>query len=160
MNIPEECQRSIDAIVSTARGFLSEGNELQAMAFLGKFGKGFFPAPMNMSNKDAAARFVTALCKAVEADYVIMISEAWSMSADCTHEELQRLAKTQESISNHPDRIEVVMIKLETHYGLWLCQSQIKLLGGKKRGFDDVQFIKADKVEGRFASFLPHGTRH
>jgi hypothetical protein len=160
MNIPEECQRSIDLIASRAREFLSEGKELQAFAFLGKFGKGFFPFPMEMSNKDIAVKLVTALCKDVEADYIIMISEAWALSGTCPNEELERLAKTRESIAKHPDRMDIVMVTLETQQGTWMCQSQIKSLGGKKRGFDDLQFIKFDRMEGRFASFLPRGTQH
>jgi hypothetical protein len=160
MNIPEECQRSIDLIASNAREFLSEGEELQAFAFLGKFGIGFTPAPMGMSNKDLAVKLITALCKDVKPDYVIMISEAWALSGKVPNEEIERIAASRESIAEHPDREDVVMITLETHQGFWFGQSPIKSLGGKKRGFDDIQFEMAKEMKSRFASFLPRGTQH
>ena len=159
MKIPDECQRSLDAIVSTARRFLSEGKELQAMAFMGQFGAGFAPIPMDMANKDRSAAFITAICKCAKPDYVIMISEAWALSAQCIGAELERLAKTLESISNHPDRIDVVMITLETKEGNWIAQTPIKSLGGKRK-MDDPEFLVFTGIEGRFASFLPRGTQH
>ncbi len=159
MKIPEECQHSLDAIVSRAQEILSEGKELHAFAFLGKFGCRFVAVPMNMSSKDLAAKFITLLCRDTEPDYVIMISEAWTLSMECTGTELERLAKTRESIANHPNRIDVVMITLETKEGNWIAQAPIKSLDGKRR-MDDPEFLVFTGIEGRFASFLPRGTQH
>jgi len=158
--IPEEYRKDIEKIVSVARGYLSEGETLSAMAFLGKSGCGFFPVPMNMRHKDESAKLVTELCKQVAADYVIMISEAWALSGKVLNEEMERIAASHESIENHPDRDDIVMITLETRQGHWLGKGLIKSLGGKKRGVDDIQFTMEKEMEGRFASFLPRGTQH
>jgi hypothetical protein len=158
--IPEECLQAIKAIVSVARGYLSEGETLSAMAFLGRFGLPFFPVPTDMKHKDQSAKLVTELCKQIRADYVIMISEVWALSGKVPNEEMERIAATRESIAEHPDREDIVMISLETYQGYWLGRSPIKSLGGKKRGFDDIQFEMAKEIEGRFASFLPRSTQH
>jgi len=158
--IPEEYRQDIEKIVSIARGYLSEGGKLSAMAFLGKSGCGLFPVPMDMEHKDLSAKLITELCKDCEADYVIMISEAWALSEKVSTEEMERIVATRESIEHHPDRDDIVMITLETRQGYWFGKSLLKSLGGKKRGFDDIQFAMSKEIEGRFASFLPRGTQH
>lgn len=131
------------------------------MAFLGKFGEELIPIPMDMEHKDKSAALVTGICKMLRPDYVIMVSEAWGLSRETSQEEVMRITKTRESIANHPDRQDIVMLTLETREGFWVAQSPIKSLGGKARGVDDFQFLMMKQAEGRFTCFLPHeGVQH
>jgi hypothetical protein len=160
--IPEKYHAYIEMVISVARGFLSEGDELQAMAFLGKLGAGIVPIPMHMGHKDQSAAMIREICKVTRPDCVMMISEAWALDqTNVPVEEVERIANSGGSIADHPNRQDVVMLVVETREGLWLGQGQIKSLGGKARGFDDLQFEMKGKVQGRFSSFLPReGTAH
>lgn len=157
--IPEECQAVIEQIVRISRDFLSVGEQLQGMAFVGRYGAGFTPLPMDMSHKDLAAKILTLFCRDVKADYVIMISEAWALMKNVDQEEVERIAKTRESIEFHPDREDVVMITLEIRQGRWISTTPIKTLNGNARDFSNPKFIFSQYAEGRFASFL-HSTLH
>jgi len=89
--IPEECRQYIEVIVSVAKQFLSKGESLQAIAFLGKFGCQLMPVPMDMAHKDQSLLFISEICKHTEPDYVIMLSEAWALSEKASSEELRFL---------------------------------------------------------------------
>lgn len=155
MNVPEKYHAYIEMVVSTARGFLSDGMELESIAFLGKFGVGFIPVPMDMGQKDASAAWIKEICRQTRPDFVMMISEAWSLSKETSEEEFARIAKSRESIVNHPNRQDIVMLTLETQEGFWLSQTPVRLLSDKKREFDDPEFLFATLLEGRFTQFLP-----
>jgi hypothetical protein len=153
--IPEKYHAHIEMIVSAARGFLSEGGDLQAMAFLGKFGEGVVPIPVHMGDKDRAAAMVKAICKITRPDYVMMISEAWMVERKESRVENDEYLKSYTGLSDHPDRIDAVFLTLETREGLWFGYSRIKSLGDNARGFDDLQFELTKELEGRFSTFLP-----
>jgi hypothetical protein len=153
--IPEKYHAHIEMIVSTARGFLAEGGDLQAMAFLGKFGEGVVPLPVDMGHKDRSAMMIREICKVTRPDYVMMISEAWMRERkEMSKEEMNEYLKSYTGLKDHPDRIDAVFLTLETQEGLWFGHSRIKIENGK-RGFDDLQFELTKKLEGRFSTFLP-----
>jgi len=162
--IPEAYQSEINRLISIARGFLSAGEELQAFVFLGASDKPTLPCPMNVCNakaKDKSAAIVRGIAEAGNAEFAIMISEAWALDAEkTTMEEFIRIAESRESIENHPNRIDVLMVTLETPMGFWVAQSPIKSSGGKARGFGEVNFEFLDRVEGRFTCFLPRRATH
>jgi acyl-CoA synthetase (AMP-forming)/AMP-acid ligase II len=161
MNIPEKCQQYLDLIVARMRELLSAGEEVQAFAFLGSFSAGIYPVPMDMKNKDVSAAMLKELCKHVEPDFLIFISEAWGLDqTKVSIEEVKKVWESKKGIADHPNRIDVIMIKLETSTGLWAAQPQIRTVNGK-RSLDDPHFEFMAGAEGRFASFLPRkGTMH
>jgi len=159
MNVPEKYLAYIEMIVSTARVFMAEGNVFQGMAFLGKFGAGIVPVPVNMMDKDRSVMMLKELCKRTEPDYVMMISEAWMVerkdASKADQDDLLNEYKAHKGLADHPERVEIVMLSLETQEGLWFGKSPIKSLGDGKRGFDDLEFTMTTQLEGRFACFLP-----
>jgi hypothetical protein len=163
--IPEKYQHSIKAITAKAREFLLNGDQLQPFVFLGRTGHSLLPCPMQMSSnqaKDMSAMIVREIARVAGAEYAIMISEAWALdSSVVSMEEAKRFAMSGESIADHPNRTDVVMITLEAPEGFWMAQSRIKSLNDNARSFDDVDFLFLSGAEGRFVSFLPHqGTAH
>ena len=164
MNIPENYLREIEMIMGVARGYLAEGKELQPFTFLGKTGLPLLPFPMDMSSnqaKDACAEAVRKLAKINNAEYAIMISEAWALDhTQISEEEILKLYESGGGIKDHPARQDVMMITLETQTGFWFSNIPIKSLGGESRGFGDPDFMFMTQAEGRFTRFLPHGTLH
>ena len=164
MNIPENYLREIEMLLGVTRGYLAEGKELQPFTFLGKTGLPLLPFPMDMSSnqaKDACAEAVRKLAKINNAEYAIMISEAWALDhTQISKEEILKLYESGGGIKDHPARQDVMMITLETQTGFWFSNIPIKSLGGESRGFGDPDFMFMTQAEGRFTRFLPHGTLH
>lgn len=159
--IPEVYHEDIEMIVKTMRGFMLDGHELQGMAFLGQLENNrLLPVPMPMGDikeKNLSAARVTQLAKLLQPDFIILISEAWLKENPGDLEKVRRIAK--EGVEHEPDRREIVMLTLETRQGAWLGYADIKSLGGDKRGFGELQFIKGD-TEGRFAHLLAPDVLH
>src|SRR5574342_86303 len=126
MDIPEKYQIAIDKIVSVARKFLSEGGEITGFVFLGKSDLPLLPCPMRMSNnaeKEISAMLVREIARAAQAEFVIMISEAWALEqTKISFDDYKKYMESHNGIAEHPDRMEVVMITLETPEGYWLAQ--------------------------------------
>lgn len=158
MNVPEKYQATIEFIISTARGFMAEGKELQAFVFLGKAGAPLLPCPMNMKDgqtKDISAMVVREIAREGKAEFAIMISEAWGLDhTKVSMEEIKEYYESHGGISEHPNRIDVVMITLEAPEGFWIAQAPIKS-SGEAREFGDPDFAFMTRAEGRFACFLP-----
>lgn len=163
-NIPNEYRHLVDGITSIAREILESGEDLLPVVFLGKDGVAPVTLPMLMSSTEAKDRSVYAVRKTaqvVQATYAIMLSEAWGLDHSLfSEEEIKRIAESREGIANHPNRLDLIMITLETPDGFWFAQAPIKSLGKGARSFDDFEFIFLTKAEGRFTSFLPLGVAH
>lgn len=165
MNIPEKYQADIETIISRARKILVEGKELEAVVFLGKAGCVLLPCPINSRNettKDICTAIIREIARIGHAEYVITIYEGWGLDqTKVSFEELEEIVESNKSISEHPFRMDVFIITLETREGFWMAQSPIRPLNGKAREFDPVEFLFMTHRKGRFANFLPQeGTIH
>lgn len=156
-DLPEQYHKIIGQIVDGMRDLMAKGDELTAMAFLGKFDRGLLPIPMAMvddASKDKAALLVRDLAKAILPDYAIMISEGWTLPIDIPKEEQFGMLKKYGSINECPCREEIVFITLETLNGIWMARQPILNLEGSVRGFKDFEFELVQGIEGRFVNFL------
>jgi len=161
--IPEQYLEDIKTIISLARAHLGLGRELDVVVFLGKAGKMLKAFPLSAPEKTAQnilISLVRAFARTTKAEYAILISEGWGLNSTLNREEVTKFAESGESILNHPDRKNVVMIMLETQTGFWMSQTQIKSLDGEARDFDDPKFEFTHWAEGRFTNFLPHENTH
>lgn len=157
-NIPFQYRYTVEKIVATMRKFLADGQELHAFAFLGKIDGRIMPMPMDTESgmsKDTSAYLVQLISKEFKPDFVIVVSEAWALMRENSPEDIAKFLKEHKSVSEHPDRQEIVLLNLETRHGIWMGTSPIKSLGDKSRGFDDMTFTESKNVQGRFAHFLP-----
>ena len=84
--LPERYQAAIAPLINKAREFLEKGEELAAMAFVGNFTTGaVVPTPLfgrGPADKDVAARSVKMLAEQLNADFVFVLMEAYSLRAD------------------------------------------------------------------------------
>ena len=150
----------INGLVTTTRNILEDGQKLLAHFFVvntsTKVIRHMSQVQTCESDKEIAAHAVRQIAAMENADFVLMISEAWSLRTD-------KLAKIDEiyrkygGIGNSPYKEDVCSFILQTDEGVWAAQPQIKPKGisKKKRTFGEVQFIKADRMDGQFADLLP-----
>lgn len=147
-------------LIDTARGMIEKGESLVPIAFACNLTtKQNMPVMMNAESeqtKDESAVAVKYAAALIDADFVFVIMEAWSLRDDKLrqHDEIR---DKYGSIGNSPYAIDVVMFSLETRHGIWHGQCPIKPKGHskKKRTFGSVQFRFFTDVRGRFSDLLP-----
>lgn len=105
--------------------------------------------------KDFFAETVRQRASRFEAEAICFASEAWSLPEKySTKEHMDRIYRVYGSLSNFPEREEIVMLSLQTHDGLWMATSRISTAkkGRKATGF---KWMKSDGSDGRFTKLLP-----
>jgi hypothetical protein len=105
--------------------------------------------------KDRSALAIRMAADMLEADFVFVIMEAWSLRKDKMLQ-MDAILDKYGSIGASPYRVDVASFALETRYGVWMAQCEIKLKGlsKKKRTFSAPNFQYFKEVEGRFSHFL------
>lgn len=158
--IPESYLNIINPIIDAARNFLEQGEDLRPIAFFGCFDSAMIvPIPINSSSeesKDASAEIMRLAALQIEADFVLVITEAWTMKAS-SKEEVEAVIDKYGSIGESPFAIEVVSFSLETVYGTWMAQEKIEAKG-EARTIGIPDFHHFDEASGRFTHLLPQKT--
>ena len=160
--LPERYQAAIAPLIDKARELLEQGEELAPMAFFGNFTTGAtIPAPLSMNSpaeKDAVARSLKLFAEELDADFVFLLMEAYSLRAD-------KVARYEEILDEYGSladcpaswRIDVVSLSLETRHGVWVAQVPVRPKGisKKKRTIGAPEFRHYTEVQGRFTDLLP-----
>ena len=91
----------------------------------------------------------------LDADFVFVIMEAWSLRKD-KMPQMDAILDKYGSIGASPYRVDVVSFGLETRYGVWMSQCEIKPKGisKKKRTIGTPTFQYFKEVAGRFTHLL------
>ena len=158
--IPAAYRDMVEGFVTKARAFAESGDGLDSVMFVGNLATGEHIVVQidadDPDSKAAAGRHARVIALTVDADYSLVVGEAWSLSeGDLARVEV--ILEEYGALSNYPRRIEVVFFVLETRYGTWGGQAVMKLKGAseKKRTFGAVQFNKADDSgEGLLANII------
>lgn len=158
-NPPENYLKVISPLIDTARGFLEKGEDLAPIAFVGNFASGK-TIQVLMENagddeKDRSALAIRIAADTLEADFVFLIMEAWSLRKD-KMAQMDAILDKYGSIGASPYRVDVASFGLETRYGVWMAQCEIKPKGisKKKRTIGPPVFQHFTEIEGRFSHFL------
>lgn len=160
-NPPESYLNVILPLVDTARGILERGESLAPIAFVGNFeSRDVQPILMDSHSgqaKDNTALAIKKIAHAINADFVFIIVEAWSLRPDKIRKADEILEKYG-SIGASPYAIDIVSFTLETSYGTWVAQCPIKPLGfsKKKKTISKPEFRLFKEIKGRFTELLPH----
>ncbi len=159
-NPPEAYMTIITPLIASARGFLENGEKLAPVAFVGNLTtQQIIPVildPTSDDNKEKSAVVVKRTAAMLEADFVFMVMEAWSLRPDKLNK-FNAIMEKYGSIGNSPYAIDVVMLSLETRYGVWVTRLPIKPKGysKKKRTFGQPAFQLFTETRGRFVDLLP-----
>ena len=157
--IPEQYRTLVDHFIATARGIAEKGEAIQSMLFIGSLEKGQFVSVLmdadNADEKESAGEHARRVAAMLNADYSMMVGEAWALTPRDTARS-DAILDDYGSIGNYPGRIEIAAFMLETRYGMWGGQAALKFKGAskKKRTFGKVEFLKVDSGEGRLANII------
>lgn len=159
-----EPKRIVEEIVHAIRKKLELGEELPASIFIGSFSKELEIIPIDTSSnvaKEMSTQVARVIAKEMSADCIIVATEAWMVQAKKTdsnsYKDLQENMRRQyKSLSEHPARMDVMHISVETREGMWCGTAEIKFKypSKKKRTFGAVAFEMIHQ-EGRFVGILP-----
>ena len=158
--IPENYWKIIAPLIDTARGFLEKGEALAPIAFVGSFTSDTcIPDLMQAGSNESKDQSAIAIKKAadgINADFVFILMEAWSLRKD----KLPKMAEILDkygSIGASPYAVDVVSMALETRHGVWMAEVSIKPKGisKKKRTIGPPEFRHFTEFAGRFVNLLP-----
>ena len=160
--LPERYLKIITPLVTTARGILEKGEPLSPFAFVGNFETGLtIPVTIqtnSVEQKDHVAASIRMVAEEIQADFIFLLMEAYSLRADKVPR-FEAILDEYGSLANCPEswRIDVVNFSLETRHGVWTAQTPIKQKGlsKKKRTIGEPEFKLFTEVQGRFVDLLP-----
>lgn len=98
--------------------------------------------------KERQAQELKGLCRKMDIDCVLMITECYTLSQEDAKEFMENPAKFG-SVSNHPRKIEAVSFTIETNEGCYSGLSPIE-----NREIRDPEIIELEKLGGRFSDLL------
>ena len=162
-NPPESYLKTILPLIDVARGLLEKGEQLVPIAFVGNFTTGKTVQVLlqsgNDAEKDQSALAIRMAADMLDADFVFLIMEAWSLRKD-KMAQMDAILDKYGSIGASPYRVDVASFGLETRYGVWMSQCEIKPKGisKKKRTIGAPAFQYFKEVDGRFTHLLKKNT--
>lgn len=159
-NPPQAYLDIILPLIASARGFLENGESIVPVAFSGNLTTQI-TAPVMLNSrsdetKDESAVAIKRAAASIDADFVFVVMEAWSLRPE-KMSQMDKIMDKYGSIGKSPYAIDVVSMLLETRHGLWVAQMPIKPKGysKKKRTFDTPVFRFFTEAKGRFVDLLP-----
>ena len=120
------------------------------------------PIPAYMTDKDVMAATISVLFKIQDVRTYCFVDEAWTAEAvdGEARDKLIAYLKTNESLEDYPDRVEIVVFQGEDHEAGMLC-AQRKIIrpaiGPPRLG--PLEYFDIKSSEGRFVGMLPRTTR-
>jgi len=159
-DLPKAFGAISDPLIATTRQILERGESLVPFALVGNLTtKETYPVMLQTGSderKDDSASLIRRLAHRLEADFVLVIMDAWTLPPD----KIRRADEIVERYGSNgasPYRVDVVSLTLETRHGLWLAQMPIKPkdVSKKKRSFGPPTFRRFTEAEGRFVDLLP-----
>jgi hypothetical protein len=158
--MPESYWKFVSPLIAKAKGFLENGETLAPVAFVGSFSSdSATPVLLNSSSieaKDGSALAIRMAAESLNADFIFLLMEAWSLRKDKLLQ-MDAIVDKYGSIGASPYAVDVVSMALETRHGVWMAEVPIKPKGisKKKRTIGTPEFRHFTEFEGRFVNLLP-----
>ena len=158
--MPESYWKIISPLIASAKGFLENGEPLTPVAFIGSFSSDLtVPVLLKSSSeeaKDDSAFAIRNAAATLDADFIFVMMEAWSLRKDKMLQ-MDAILDKYGSIGASPYAVDVVSMALETRHGVWNAEVPIRPKGisKKKRTIGTPVFRHFTEFEGRFVNLLP-----
>lgn len=158
--IPDAYLSIIQPKIDEARMALERDGKVEPFAIVGNFTTGAMLTikirTVDDKSKETSARQIQLGAHHIEADFIFVIMEAWSLRPDKLNI-IDEIYEKYKSIGASPYGIEVVSFSLETRHGVWSAQCPIKPKGysKKKRTISKPEFRLFTEAQGRFVDLLP-----
>lgn len=155
--LPEAAKGIAEAIAMVARTEVGQGREVAPAIFVLRLADGTMRHPtMRMGEpeeRDRMAQETRLIADDMNADVVILLSEAWTRKATSPEEMAAMRAKYGDSIADMPDRQDILLLSVETAGHYWCGRAPITGRGLDRR-CGEVVYELADDEQGRFTHFL------
>ena len=158
--MPESYWKFVLPLIAKAKGFLEKGEALAPIAFVGSFSSdSAIPVLLKSSSieaKDGSALAIRMAAESLNADFIFLLMEAWSLRKDKLLQ-MDAIVDKYGSIGASPYAVDVVSMALETRHGVWMAEVPIKPKGisKKKRTIGTPEFRHFTEFAGRFVNLLP-----
>ncbi len=158
--MPESYWKFVSPLIAKAKGFLENGETLAPVAFVGSFSSDLaIPVLFDSSSieaKDGSALAIKMAAESLNADFIFLLMEAWSLRKDKLLQ-MDAIVDKYGSIGASPYAVDIVSMALETRHGVWMAEVPIKPKGisKKKRTIGTPEFRHFTEFEGRFVNLLP-----
>lgn len=112
----------------------------------------FVAPPVDKDESVRQARAFLAKCEAVR---VAFMDEAWILAAENTKDDVDKIFREGKTLSEHPDRAEVIMIHVEDATEGMLMGSMEIIRHGSRVILGKLKITQFDQSEGRMVGLLP-----
>ena len=159
-DIPDNYRKIIAPLIEQARSLLENGEALAPIAFVGSFSADLVTPVLLQSSsvaaKDSSALAIKRAAESLDADYIFVLMEAWSLRKDKLLK-MDAILDKYGSIGASPYAVDVISMALETRHGVWMAEVPIKPKGisKKKRTIGTMDFRHYTEFQGRFVNLLP-----
>lgn len=156
--IPPHIKAIAEGIAMDARATICQGGEVVPEIFVLNTTKELLVQPTmrmgELAEREQMAQETRLLADEMEADVVILLSEAWAQATKRGLAEMEALrAQYGGSIANMPARQEILLLTVETAGHYWSGRAPITGSGLDRR-CGEVIYELADEERGRFTHFL------
>lgn len=105
--------------------------------------------------KDASALVARRVATYMDADFVVLVTEAWALPPNKVAE-AEAILEKYGSVGNYPKRLDVAWFTLETQEGLFNASAPILPVppSKKRRKLGQVSWLRADESGGMLAGIL------
>lgn len=154
--IPEDVLASIQAMSMDISAEIATGREVvPKVTVIRRRDKQVWPMIVDMGDnteRDAMAETIRLFADEKGADCVVLFSEAWGMP-DVPMAEAEALMEQYGAVSKMPNRVEILLITVETPTHFWMSKEPITGSGANRRVGPPL-FTLGEKGSGRFTQFL------
>lgn len=158
--IPEQYRALVSHFIAQATEILKEGTALVPLSFIGctttQQIKIVRLDTQSADSKNTSAGEIAQVARALRADFVFTLTEAYASPADKAKEAAVFMSRGGR-LSEFPGRLDIVSFTLETPEGCWAAMAPVPPhKPGVPRDMDvSVRFIKVSDKAGRFFGLLP-----
>lgn len=140
----------VNNIIKLAKENLERDGSLTPIAFIHTPQNQVLLAPLKFENKELEMAMLRRICIEKEADFILMISEAWMKKFDKKEE-----ADYDTPVGQQEGKVEIVIFSLETiGGGTWMGVAEMKEVEGKKTFDTNIKFDDTN-LQGRLTNILP-----
>lgn len=159
-DLPEFVSALLDEVVlPAAEASLKAHGEIAPVVFMGRKNGKAIVTPLSFNNdkeKGKVAGVIRIAVQALDVDYVVFAAESWTLPPEHADEYMKNMDKYR-GVSNHPNRVEVYYITVETRDKNYCVSIPLR---EKTLKMDEKTVLDGGKSEGRFANFMGNKNAH
>lgn len=157
--VPEQYRGILQQLLADAHESLLEGKRLPSTYYIGSCAAEVLQAvpvdTSSQSGKEASVMHAKRMATYLDADFVVLVTEAWALPRNKADDAEAILSKWG-SVGQYPGKLDVAWFQLETRHGLFTAQAKILPVppSKKRRKLGTIEWMRADEAQGTMAGVL------